>query len=499
MSSPLAADDARDAAWPPQPPPRLPPWSSSPASPGCCRRVGRWGAAVFLAAAFGAAAADLTPDQQRAEVRAVCHFVREQDAYPDMRAGDWDAACARLEVQATATVHRDAWVSALESLLDHLHDHHVHLNTNTARSPRLFPTGAVVRARLPDATDTARGAHHQVRVPRAALDLPVIEDVRRGTDADAKRMAGPRGPRIGDRIVSIQGVPAREAIDAHLPRFVPAPTMPLAQRRGVQRVAAQWALQRALAATHDVKAMRLEVIGGDGIRRDVSWRIDLPARAPAPVSAHVRRDGVGVVTIHDALGDLATIAAHDEAMRRVRGAKALVVDLRDTPSGGNTDVARGVMGCLVDRLRPYQRHDLPSSRRDTGIERVWVEHVAPRHATCGPPFRGPVVTLVGAWTGSMGEGLAIGLEAARGAPIVGRPMAGLRGALGELALPHSAIVVRIPVERLFRVDGTPREDVRPRGLRDTASPGAQDAQLDAAAAFVVQQAGRSNRAGRSRR
>jgi carboxyl-terminal processing protease len=222
----------------------------------------------------------------------------------------------------------------------------------------------------------------------------------------------------------------------------------------------------------------------------VSWRIDSPARAPAPVTARMLRDGVGVVAIHDALGDHATIGAFDEAMRRVRGAKALVVDLRNTPSGGNTDVARGVMGCLVDRLRPYQRHDLPWSQRDTGVERVWVEHVAPRREACGVPFRGPVVTLVGAWTGSMGEGLAVGLEAARGVPMLGRRMAGLRGALGERRLPHSGIVVRIPVERLFHVDGTPREEVRPISLGVSAGGSAGDGELDAAAAWVARRARR---------
>jgi hypothetical protein len=60
-----------------------------------------------------------------------------------------------------------------------------------------------------------------------------------------------------------------------------------------------------------------------------------------------------------------------------------------------------------------------------------------------------------------GEGLAIGLSATRGAPVLGRPMAHLLGALGEFTLPNSQIVVRIRVEKLFHVDGRPRESFMP--------------------------------------
>jgi hypothetical protein len=104
-----------------------------------------------------------------------------------------------------------------------------------------------------------------------------------------------------------------------------------------------------------------------------------------------------------------------------------VIDLRDTPSGGNSAVARGIMGRLVDKLLPYQRHELVSEFRSTEIRRVWDEYVAPR----GSPFLKPIVVLVGRWTGSMGEGLAIGLNATRGAMVLGRPMAHLLGANGE--------------------------------------------------------------------
>jgi hypothetical protein len=68
-----------------------------------------------------------------------------------------------------------------------------------------------------------------------------------------------------------------------------------------------------------------------------------------------------------------------------------------------------------------------------------------------------------------------------GAPVLGEPMARLLGALGELALPNSGIVVRIPVEKIFHVDGRPRESFIPCAIEASrsGSPG-QDPELQAA-------------------
>jgi carboxyl-terminal processing protease len=102
--------------------------------------------------------------------------------------------------------------------------------------------------------------------------------------------------------------------------------------------------------------------------------------------------------------------------------------------------------------------------RRTGVKRHWVEYVAPR-----PPVLGiPVVVLVGPWTGSMGEGLAIGFHHAARAAVVGRPMAKLLGALAEFPLPASGIAFRIPAEKLFHVDGTPRESFVPCAIAPAA-------------------------------
>lgn len=105
----------------------------------------------------------------------------------------------------------------------------------------------------------------------------------------------------------------------------------------------------------------------------------------------------------------------------------------------------------------YQIHSLPAEERRTGIARRWVEQVLPRE---GKHHEGPVEVRVGRWTGSMGEGLAIGFDAI-GAEVVGDSMAGLRGAIYDYRLEHSGLVLKLPAEKLFAIDGTPREDFIP--------------------------------------
>jgi len=93
-----------------------------------------------------------------------------------------------------------------------------------------------------------------------------------------------------------------------------------------------------------------------------------------------------------------------------------------------------------------------------------------------------VVVLVDHWTGSMGEGIAIGMDGLKRATVVGTEMARLLGATHPITLPNSGIGVNFPAEKLFHVNGTPREDFVPAVKVDLAKPdntGARDPILDA--------------------
>ena len=92
------------------------------------------------------------------------------------------------------------------------------------------------------------------------------------------------------------------------------------------------------------------------------------------------------------------------------------------------------------------------------MERNWIELVAPR----GPfTYTAPVVVLVNHWTGSMGEGMAIGFDAMHRALVVGTPKAHLARAVSDDKLPKTRVDVAYATEQIYYINGTPRQDWLP--------------------------------------
>ena len=361
------------------------------------------------------------------DFEAFWRFAEDNYAYFDARATDWAAVRAHFGARADTVQTTRALIGLLEEALAQLYDHHAHVGSNTATSPRLVPSGADLWAEW-------RG------------DKAYVVAVRAGSEAAES------GIEAGQRIVAIGGQPVREAVADWLPTALRAP----------DDEARDWALRSALAGRQNTRVC-VQLEGQASPRCYAPGRT---ARPNHPASLYMRADSIAVVRFHDSLGQRETVAAFDSLLVQADGARALVLDLRGTPGGGNTEVARGILGRLVTTPTPYQRHELPSEARQTGIRRLWAEYVAPR-PEAGAPWTRPVFVWTSRWTGSMGEGLAIGARDAAGATLVGTPMAGLLGALYQTRLPNTGLVVRLPAEKLFDVQGVPREDTQPDVLVET--------------------------------
>jgi carboxyl-terminal processing protease len=303
----------------------------------------------------------------------------------------------------------------LEEAIESLTDFHAHLNTHHERSWRLIPSGSDLRAQLQD----GQASIEAVR-PRSSAALA--------------------GVRPGDRLVSVHSVPTAQAITAHLARF------PCVDADA--KASQHWALQRLLAGTHDQpRALAFQRV--DGSRRTV-W---LPAPSVETAKPRMRRlsDGTAVITVTE-LGDRETVKKFHQQLQRAMNAPGLILDLRETANGGNTSVAEPILARFVRGEQPYQQV-LP--RNDAAYARTVIGDAEK------PLFAKPIAVVVGPWTASMGEGLAIGLNATRRAPVVGAPMAGLRGAVETFTLPNSGWRFTIPTAQLAHMNGTPREAFQP--------------------------------------
>jgi carboxyl-terminal processing protease len=371
------------------------------------------------------------PDELRRDFDAAWRAASDRYAYFDAKATSWADIPSLYAADLRQVSTRNGLIALLEHVLDELYDPHAQLNANLANSPRLVPSGTDLWA--------------EWRQGEA-----VITDVR--ADSDAQKA----GIRPNDIVVDLDDTPIAQAVEARLGRSYPH-SVPEAR---------DWALRAVLAGRHDVRRV-LRVRQGEAIRTvELGARDQYGARNAEPLGHSRIAPGIGYVRFNDSLGNAATIQAFDHAVDDLGDTRGLIIDLRDTPSGGNSVVARGILGRFVTRDLPYQRHVLPSEERETGIRRSWLELVSPR----GTPYRRPVAVLVGHWTGSMGEGLAIGFDAIGSGTVVGTVMAGLLGATDHIVLPHTGIGLNLPTERLYHVDGTPREAFRPRVLVDVTQP-----------------------------
>ncbi len=322
-----------------------------------------------------------------------------------------DARRAHYRDRAAAATTRAGWIAVLEDVLGELHDHHASLGTNTPASPRLVPSGADLWAEMEG--DVAR-----------------ITAVRPGGAAERA------GVRAGVTGRTIAGEPAAQAVARRRP----------AVRGQDDPEAASWALRVLLAGQHD-RPRRLTVCQGAAACVDLT--LGAPDAPPTDGLVGARLDGdLGILRLHNSLGEDATVAAFDAALATLASAKALVLDLRDTPSGGSSEVAEPILGRFVAVAAGYQLVEVHG--RDA---RPWPKQVSP----CAPHEARPLVVLVDRWTGSMGEGMAIGLDGLGRATVVGSAMAQLRGGVDSFELPRTHIPVRFPIERLLHLDGTPRE------------------------------------------
>ncbi|MEO1967472.1 MAG: S41 family peptidase [Sphingomonadaceae bacterium] len=315
---------------------------------------------------------------------------------------------------ASATTHA-AWLHVLESLIGELHDDHATLRANTPSSPQLIPTGTDLWAEF----DHGKAIVTQVR---------------------AESPASHAGIEPGDRIVAIDDVPVQRAVEVALPH-----ALSLTQ-------ASDFTLRRLLAGTHD----RVRIVTLVDHRRIVLPPYQPPS-STQPLSWKWLEPGIGYIRFNNSLGETDTVAAFDKALARLRNAHGVILDLRDTPSGGNTDVAEPILGRLIAHTGHYQRIGAPDMR-SYGTKGSVLRPIAPR----GPfTLSAPLVVLVDRWTGSMGEGMTVGLKALDRAKVVGARMAGLRGGTQDFTLPHTGITVDFPTYRIMQVDGTPREDFLP--------------------------------------
>jgi hypothetical protein len=376
--------------------------------------------AVFLC--FSADATAQTENKWRDDALSIPGIINQNYAYLERLPGGQFVFTPEMQAAADAVTDEESLLRFAERALLLLADHHAITGSSFRDSWALVP------------------AYSMLWIERKHTAYYVTE-LRTGSAAAASSI------RRGDRLISIGHKPVEEAVAAFWADL------------GIERYNDEQAgfAARILAAGRRNQATEIAIVAANGNRRDFSLPSLYAAKTGGKAVGRFLERGTQVIEIGDVLGEADTIALFDNAMAAVSPDRPLRIDLTDTPSGGNTVVARAIMGWFVSKPISYQVHRSPAEERQTGIPRQWVEQVLPRQGK----YHSALPTIrVGRWTGSMGEGLAIGFHAI-GARVEGQPMAGLLGAIEDIRLPNSGLVIKLPTERLSAVDGTAREKFVP--------------------------------------
>ncbi|MFN8291135.1 MAG: S41 family peptidase, partial [Chitinophagaceae bacterium] len=335
----------------------------------------------------------------------------------------WEAAKHTCAPMADTCSSRSSFLHILESALNELYNGHCFLNTNTPSSNRLIPSGADLKVVY-------------------VSGLFLVDELRPGYNAAAA------GIKKGMQIAAVNDVPISEAIRKFLPKGVTSPGNSMIE----------YAANMVLAGTHDKpRVITMET----GLDRTNFYPDALPNKteiaATGLLEARKLEGNTGYIRILNSLGNDELIRAFDEALDSLLNTTGMILDLRETPGGGTTTVARAIMGRFIDKEMPYQKHIYTDEEKETGIRRSTLELVSPR----GKTYRHPLVVLVSYWTASMGEGMAIGFDAMKRAVIAGTPMAGLLGEISTFETPELKVPFSFPTVQLQTVSGKPREDFRP--------------------------------------
>lgn len=342
-------------------------------------------------------------------------------AYFDSKQTDWDKVKTLYQKRLESIKEDWEFTYTIELMKHELYDPHFGLNRNVNLSFRLIPNA------LDAYIEIKNGKYY-------------VADIREGYDIEDLNV------KIGDELVSVNGDRIENVIQWNLPGSIKNP----------DDTVKEYFANLIFAGRHN-KPREIELFR-DGKKIGVTLPNPIPKNEfNSLLDSKVLSGNIGYIRMNNSLYKNDVIPLFSKVVDGLANTKALIIDLRETHSGGNTEVAKSIMGKFIDKEMPYQIHEQVGLEREFGIKRKYIEILTPLEN----PYKKPVYVLVSRWTGSVGEAIAQGFSNMENVTIVGTKMAQLLGATTCQTLPNSGIRFCFPFEKLYNVDGTPREKFIP--------------------------------------
>jgi C-terminal processing protease CtpA/Prc len=344
--------------------------------------------------------------------------VNSNYAYFDQQQINWCKVKEIYQPQVKQITNDNDFILFMETVLNEFHNGHISLNTNLISSNRIIPSGQDIFVQKQN-------------------DKFYVTDLRKGFGADLS------GLKVGYEIVLFNDKQISEQMQQFLPKHTTIYTKEMYEYAVNMLFAGAHNLKRKITINENGKLLNFYP---DSLQ--INETTDL-------IETKILNNRTAYIKICNSLGNLKVIEAFDNAINDFLQYENLVIDLTETPNGGISTVARSIIGRFINKVIPYQQHEYDEKEFQT--KRMWVEYVTPRKTQ----FKGNLFVIVGHWTGSMGEGIAIGFAGLKRAKIIGTEMAKLLGAIDGFRMSETNIGFQIPTERLYLINGTPREKYKP--------------------------------------
>lgn len=312
--------------------------------------------------------------------------IRERYYDPELHGLDWEELRARLRPLAAEATSETEFYTVLRRLTSRLRDAHTRVFSPEERFDWQRPTYISVGLSL-----------------REIAGELVVTAVEPGGEAERA------GVRVGDALLSIEGEPIASAFARRLTEEVGAST---------DTAARQQAAARLFKGARDTFVNA--VFTRDKARAPRSVRLRRVLQSRPPALSVQKSEGFPVVNFNMFVPEIASELMRALRKGELRGARGLVIDLRDNGGGHAetmTDIASAFLPQGTNLGEFTDREGRVSSAPQTRAAMLFA-------ADAVAEFRGAIVVLTSTRTASAAEILAAALQETRRARVIGEQTCG---------------------------------------------------------------------------
>jgi carboxyl-terminal processing protease len=300
-----------------------------------------------------------------------------------------------------------------ENLLNEFYDNHIHLNTNTSQSYRLY---------APIYVTNSNGKTYLKNIWQTQIKDTIQTNI------------------IGAEIMTFNSIDFQEKIK----------NFPTVCHNKNDKKVREWIANKIIAGKrNENRVLELKLKNGKFFTLDIDG-LKIRDEKYVLTPSIIPNTNIGLIRINNTLGNQILVKEFERIIPQMDSTKALIIDLRNTVDGGNTSVAKPIMGMFIQEKKPYQLYE--------NEKKTYFGYVKPNKLY----YDKPLYILVNRWTGSMGEGITIGLNSMNRATIIGTEMERLAGGMKTIKFENHNYGFRVSFERIFDINGNPREEFVPK-------------------------------------